>query len=101
MFKLVKTATVSSMMAAVALAGGIREMVTGDKPEEVLVDYDFSVVSFFRSTEKDSVEIDSYLDNAKVLFEKQIADGTWSARGNIGWFRVDLDEHPTLAINEN
>lgn len=104
MFKLVKLAAslvVCSLVASLSRADEIRQMVTGDKPEELLKDYDFSVVSFYKKSDKASVEVDAYMENAKALFESKIADGSWSARGKVGWFRVELDEHSSLAVSEN
>lgn len=106
MFKLVKLAAplvVCSLLASISRAAedGIVSMVTGDKPEELLKEYDFSVVSFYKKSDKASVEVDAYMDNAKVLLEGKIADGSWTSRPKVGWFRIELEEHSSLAVGED
>ena len=64
-------------------------MVADDKPEELLAEYDFSVVSFYKPSDADSVEVDSFIEGAKALMESKVASGAWAPR-KVGWFRVDI-----------
>ena len=103
MFKLAQSVAflaVSSIFASLTVAGEIREMTAGDKPEDLLKDYEFSVISFYKASDADSVEIDSFMAGAKTLLEKKIESGSWTPR-NIGWFRVDIDKYPDLAVDKS
>ncbi len=42
----------------------VQKLIKGDTPQEALKDYDFSVISFFRPTDLDSVEVDSFFEGA-------------------------------------
>ena len=72
-------------------------LVKGDTPKESLKDFDFSVISFFKPTDLESVEIDGFFEGAQKHFNKKLEDKAWSDR-SLGWFRVNLDETPELAI---
>ena len=80
-------------------AEGIKDMVTGDDPSEVLEGYDFSVISFYKPSDAASVEVDGFMDGAKAKMDKKIELAEWTER-NIGWFRVDIEKHPELAMDE-
>ena len=61
-----------------------------DLPPTFLEENEFSFVSFYKSSDPDSVAIDGFMEGAKAIFDKKIGDGEWHER-NLGWFRVDLD----------
>ena len=50
----------------------VKLMTKDDKPEDLLPNYEFSVISFFRPSDPDSVEIDSIFDDAVKYFNDQI-----------------------------
>ena len=45
------------------------------------------------------MDLDELMEGAKLKVDKAIADEEWESR-NIGWFRIDLDKHPELALEE-
>ena len=103
MFKLAQSVAflaVSSIFATLSVAGEIRDMTADDKPEDLITPYEFSVISFYKSSDADSVEVDSFMAGAKALLENKIKVGSWSPR-NIGWFRVDIDKYPDLALDKS
>ena len=40
------------------------------------------------------------MDAAKIIIDDKIAQGEWEPR-KLGWFKVDIDKHPELNINEH
>lgn len=58
---------------------------------------DFAVISFYKSSDALSVEIDGLFDGASVQMEKMIEDGAISQR-TISWYRLDIDEFPDMAL---
>ena len=94
----------SSFMATLAFfanhasADPILDLEGEEETASLLDKYEFSIVSFYNS-EKESREINALLEGTKAIVEGKIASGEWSER-NLGWFRVDLDKHPEMTINE-
>ena len=96
--KLAQTAiALSSLMIGANCS--VKTMVAGDTPQEVLKDYEFSVISFYKPSDETSVEIDALMEGAEEYMEKKMRIGDWSKR-NVGWFRVNLEETPELAIDD-
>lgn len=62
----------------------------------MLRSHDFNVISFFKPSEPETVEIDAIMEQSKELFESKIESGEWTKR-SVGWFRVDLDKNPEMA----
>ena len=89
----------AASLAYIAAASAIIELKEGDDVVERINEYDFAVVSFYNSEEW-SVAVDQLIDGAKAEIEKQIADGKWSARNSLGWFRVDIEKHPEMALDD-
>ena len=46
-----------------------------DEAEKMFHENAFSVISYYRGSDSDSVEIDSFLEETKVLLEKEIEEG--------------------------
>ena len=55
------------------------------------------MVSFFKPSDTESVEIHEIVEGAKKYLENKVRIGDWSNR-SIGWLRVDLDVTPELAL---
>lgn len=102
MFKSFTRSTLAAAFACLATlaqaAGEIRTLTMDDLPPTFLEENEFSFVSFFKSSDPDSVAIDGFVDGAKAIVDKKIADGEWHER-NLGWFRVDLDKHPDMSVD--
>ena len=88
-----------ALMANYANSSGIQEMTGEEDAAVLLAQYDFAVVSFYNSDPK-ALEVDATMEGAKNIIESKIAAGEWSER-NLGWFRVDIEKHPELYVNEN
>ena len=73
----------SKLVSAAIIFGGasitnaaqteVKLMLAEDNPEELLKEYDISVISFFKPSEPESVEIDSIFDDAIKLFNENVA----------------------------
>ena len=50
--------------------GGIKELKKGDNFKEILGENDFTVVSYYNSSDETSKKIDALLDGAKSYFER-------------------------------
>lgn len=87
-------AAASTLLNPVA---AVTEMVAGDNPSEILNGKDYNIVSFYRSSNEDSREIDMLMDGAEHIFEKKVESKEWKPR-TVGWFRVDLDKAPELGL---
>jgi len=46
------------------------------------------------------VEIDDFFEMAKVRVDQKIRDEESGPR-NLGWFRVDIEAHPDMAIKDD
>ena len=94
----------SSFMATLAffannVSADIILDLEGEEETSALLDkFEFSIISFYNS-EKESREINALLEGTKAIVEEKMASGEWGQR-NLGWFRVDLDKHPEMTINE-
>lgn len=62
--------------------------------------HDYTIVSYYKSSDEASKEVDSFLDGAKSYFERQQTEGDWPARF-VGWYRVDIETYPDLAIDDS
>ena len=61
--------------------------------------YDFSVISFYTPSSKESEQIDEYMDYVKIKFDQKMRDEEWSQR-SLGWFRVDIEALPELSYDQ-
>lgn len=75
----------------------MRLLQASDKPEEVLKEKEFSVMSFYNASDAESVELDALVEGAMKYFENKVRIGDWSKR-SVAWFRVDLEATPELAL---
>lgn len=78
----------------------MRLLKAEDEPGTILQEYEFNVMSFFKSSDPKSVEVDELVEGAMKYLEKKISSGAWSKR-NIGWLRVDLDTTPEFALDDS
>ena len=69
----------------------------GDSPEDFIMRFTFSVVSFYNGSDEESVKIDSFMEGAQKFMNEQIESEAWSPR-HIGWFRIDMEKTPELAM---
>ena len=87
---------ISMLLSAVALASeGITELTTDKGLDELLAKHDFTVLSMYLGSDKESKEIDSVMDGAKSAFEKMLKDNSLPER-SVGWYRADIEKHPEL-----
>ena len=84
---------------AAASADAVVELKEGDDVKQLTGKYDYAVISFYNSEEW-AVEVDQLMEGAKAELEKHVADGDWTDRNSIGWFRVDLEKYPNLAYDD-
>ena len=96
--KLVQAASLA--LIAATTNASIVEFKEGDDPSAMMAEYDYCIVSFYNS-EDWAIEVDKLMDGAKAHLEKKIADGEWTARPSMGWFRVDIEKHPELNYEED
>ena len=68
-------------------------------PQEFLSNSDFSVISFYNSSDE-SKEIDGLIDGAKMYFDTKLADGDWPDR-QVAWYRIDIEKYPDMAFDES
>lgn len=87
-------AAASALLSPVA---AVTEMVAEDNPAEILGSKDFNIVSFYRSSDENSREIDMLMEGAEHILEKKVESKEWKPR-NVGWYRVDLDKAPDLGL---
>lgn len=78
----------------------VTEIVTGEDPGKILDGKGFSIVSFYRSSDADSVEIDSLMEGAEYILERKVESKEWKPR-EVGWFRIDLDKAPDLGLEDD
>ena len=43
--------------------------------------------------------VDALIEKTKVIVDAKVESGEWSPR-SIGWFRIDLDQYPELAVDQ-
>ena len=79
MFKLEKIAQLASTLLfanpTLAVREKIRDVTTHDDIELLMAPYDFSVFSFFKPSDPDSVEIDDIVRLAKNDIDSKIKEG--------------------------
>ena len=83
-----------------AAESAIIDFKEGDDATSLMEKYDYCVVSFYNS-EDWSKETNELMEGAKAHFEEQIANGEWSKRESIAWFRVDIEKHPDLSYDDS
>ena len=71
-----------------------------DEAEKMFHENAFSVISYYRGSDSDSVEIDSFLEETKVLLEKEIEEGQASQR-SLHWYKIDIEKTPELSFNQS
>ena len=57
------------------------------------------MISFYKPSDETSVEVDALMEGAEEYMEKKMRIKDWTKR-NVGWFRVNLEETPELAIDD-
>ena len=78
----------------------VTELTASDSLPDMVKDYDFAIISFFKPSDPASVEMDSYMDGAKADFDARVADGRTSPR-KVVWFRVDIEKNPQMSAKPN
>ena len=91
-FKGLVLGTLAHMISTVAFAT-VTELTDRDSLTDILEDYDFAIISFFKPSDPASVEMDSFFDGAKEDFDARVADGRTSPR-KVAWFKVDIEKLP-------
>ena len=82
-----------------AQKANIKQLKTGDSIEFLTAAYDFSVISFFKGSDDESVKVDAFMEGAQKIFGTNIAEKEWTSR-NVGWFRVDIETDPDMAYSD-
>ena len=77
----------------------IYEVQKDDDIKQLMEKYDFSVISFYSPSSKESEQIDEYMDYVKIKFDQKMRDEEWSQR-SLGWFRVDIESLPELSYDQ-
>lgn len=74
-------------------------MKKGDDITLLSAGYEYSVISFYKPSDPDSVIIDDFMEQTKFKYDQNVREGEFEKR-SIGWFRVDLDELPEFSYAE-
>ena len=98
-FKGLVLGTLALMFSTVADAT-VTELKASDSLPDMVKDYDFAIISFYKPSDPASVEMDSYFDGAKEDFDARVTDGRTSPR-KVVWFRVDIEKFPEMAAKPN
>ena len=78
----------------------VRDIKAGEETGILTAAYDFSVISFWKPSQPDSVVFEDYFELAKILFDQKTRDKEWQSR-KIGWFRIDIEALPEYAHSVN
>ena len=78
----------------------MRLITAGENPSDLTKAYQFSVISFFKTSDYDSMVAQEMIESGMRYLTKKVRIGDWSKR-NIGWFKVDLDVTPELSLLED
>jgi len=88
-----------SLISAIGY-GAIIDYKDGDPLQQMFESHDYNMVSVFKPSDPESVEINELLTGTEALFESKVASGEWSKR-SVGWFRIDIEKYPQFAFDEN
>ena len=87
-------------MSGTAVASNLVELKSAEEINLLTAPYEFSVISFYKNSDAESVEFDGLMDIAKSKFDLAL-----EARGDesrkIGWFHVDIEAHPDMAFSQD
>ena len=78
----------------------LTELVNGDDPSEKLNPFDFGIITFYKESDADSVEINNLFEEAETALAEKLGQEEYDSR-KIGWFKVDFEKTPTLAMSED
>lgn len=78
----------------------VRSIQAGDDVQLLIAPYDYSIVSFYKPSQPDSVEFDEYIELAKDVFDLRIREKDLEKR-KVGWFRVDVDANPQQGYSQD
>ena len=101
----------NSSLTLAALIGGLFGCIaeakmtelTGTREENMLqaqgAEFDFSLISYYKPSDPDSIDANNLFDGAKYVFQKLVDDKLYTAR-SVGWFKIDIESRPELSLFE-
>ena len=85
-------------MSGTAVASNLVELKSAEEINLLTAPYEFSVISFYKNSDAESVEFDGLMDIAKTKFDLALETRGDESR-KIGWFHVDIEAHPDMAFS--
>ena len=78
----------------------IIELQTGDDIiESSLNEHEFALISFWYPSQSKSAQTNGYMLGAQAYMNDMMEKQEWAKR-DVGWYSVDVDAHPDLALTD-
>ena len=89
------------ILASLSLTSAeIIELQTGDDIiESSLNEHEFALISFWYPSKSKSAQTNGYMLGAQAYMNDMMEKQEWAKR-DVGWYSVDVDAHPDLALTD-